>query len=141
MALTLKLPVAMRDEIIAHARQDAPRECCGIIIGPPGECRELLRVTNIYEGIDFYEVDGLELLNLSKLVDERDWQFTAIYHSHPVSQAYPSARDCEFAFYPDTVYLICSLQTPNQPVVRGFQIVDGQVNECRIEIINGSSEL
>ena len=136
MALTLKLPAAMRDEIVAHARKEAPRECCGVIIGPPGECLELRRMTNTYAGIDFYEVDGLELLNLSKLVDEREWQFTAIYHSHPVSQAFPSARDREFAFYPETIYLICSLQAPDTPVLRGFQIVDGIVNECQIEIVS-----
>lgn len=139
MALTLRLPAVMRDEIIAHARQDAPRECCGVIIGPTGDCRDLRRMTNTYEGIDFYEVDGLELLNLSKEVDDRGWEFVAIYHSHPVSQAYPSARDCEFAFYPDTVYLICSLEDPESPVLRGFLISDSGVNECPIQVVDIST--
>jgi proteasome lid subunit RPN8/RPN11 len=138
MDLILKLPHAMWEEIIQHAREDAPRECCGVIIGPPGECRELRRMTNTYEGIDFYEVDGRELLDLSKEVDQRDWGFTAIYHSHPVSQAYPSARDREFAFYPDTVYLICSLEIPDAPVIRGFFIDGDEAKECAISVVDSS---
>ncbi|HRA48003.1 MAG TPA: Mov34/MPN/PAD-1 family protein, partial [Thermomicrobiales bacterium] len=61
---TVVLPAHMQETIIAHARQEAPRECCGVIIGPPGEFAELHQMTNTYAGIDFYEVDGAELLAL-----------------------------------------------------------------------------
>jgi len=128
----LTLPPGMRDEIIAHARESAPRECCGVIVGPPGQPGELRRMTNTYEGIDFYEVDGRELLSLMKELDEKGWEFTAIYHSHPVSPAYPSSRDVEYAGYPDTAYIICSLENPNAPVVRAFAIVDAQITELAI---------
>jgi len=128
----LTLPAEMRDEIVAHARESAPRECCGVIVGLSGQPGELRRMTNTYEGIDFYEVDGRELLSLMKELDEKGWDFTAIYHSHPVSPAYPSPRDVEYAGYPDTAYIICSLENPDAPVVRAFAIVDAQITELPI---------
>ncbi|HQY29909.1 MAG TPA: M67 family metallopeptidase [Thermomicrobiales bacterium] len=133
---TVVLPAHMRETIIAHARHEAPRECCGVIIGPPGDLAELHQMTNTYAGTDFYEVDGAELLALMKESDQRGWEFTAIYHSHPVSVAFPSARDREYAFYPDAVYFICSLEDPETPVLRAFRIVDDSVTE--LAIVTGS---
>ena len=122
----------MREAIVEHARSEFPRECCGVIMGPPGELTELRKMTNIYEGIDFYDVDGVVLLALLKELDERGWELGAIYHSHPVSPARPSARDVEYAGYPDSAYIICSLEHPDSPVIRAFNIVDDQVTELTV---------
>jgi proteasome lid subunit RPN8/RPN11 len=119
----------MKDEIMTHARAEAPRECCGVIVGPPGEPQELRRLTNIYEGIDFYQPDPTELYRVYMDADARGWDIQVIYHSHPVSPAYPSPRDVEHAGWPDAVYVICSLQDPDQPVLRAFRIVDGKITE------------
>lgn len=135
MLNSISLPTEMRATIIAHARAEAPRECCGVIIGPPGELVELRKMTNIYEGIDFYDVDGGELLALLKELDERNWELGAIYHSHPVSPARPSARDIEYAGYPDTAYIICSLENPDQPDLRAFLMDLGTVTELEIAIV------
>lgn len=135
MLTTLALPAAMREEIIVHAREEKPRECCGVIIGPPGEAAELRRMTNTYAGDDFYDVDGGELLALLKELDERSWELLAIYHSHPVSPARPSPRDIEYAGYPDSAYIICSLEDDQNPVINAFTInLDGQVAELTIAI-------
>src|SRR5215212_8659813 len=105
---TLVLPEAMRAEIVAHARAEAPRECCGVIEGRDGSLTALHRLTNVYEGVDFYEPEAKELYRLLMDLDERGSDVAAIYHSHPVSVAYPSARDVEYAGWPDSVYIICS---------------------------------
>lgn len=123
----------MHDEIIAHARAEAPRECCGVIVGPAGEFRELHRLTNTYQGVDFYEPDAGELYRVFMAADARGWEIQVIYHSHPVSPAYPSSRDVEHAGWPDSVYVICSLAQPEAPVTRAFRIVDGQITEVAIE--------
>lgn len=128
----VRLPAEMRDEIIAHARSEAPRECCGIIGGVDGELRELYRLTNTYPGVDFYEPDPTELYERYRDLDSRGLEIAAIYHSHPVSQAYPSRRDVEHAGWPDSVYFICSLEHPEQPVLRAFRIVDEQITELEI---------
>ncbi len=132
---TLTLPRAMHDEIIAHARQDAPRECCGIIAAQQGALVELYRMRNIYEGVDFYEVDPMELYRLYHAFEETGRDVGVIYHSHPVSPPFPSARDIEHAGWIDPVYIICSLQNPAQPELRAFRIVEGTVSESTIELV------
>ncbi|MGH2533535.1 MAG: Mov34/MPN/PAD-1 family protein [Thermomicrobiales bacterium] len=122
----------MHDEIIAHARAETPRECCGVIVGPPGELRELHQLTNVYQGVDFYEPDAAELYRVFMDTDARGWEIQVIYHSHPVSPAYPSRRDVEHAGWPDSLYVICSLEQPEASVLRAFRIVDGQITDIAV---------
>jgi proteasome lid subunit RPN8/RPN11 len=134
-AVPVPLPSTMREQIFDHARREAPRECCGVIVGPIGELREFLELTNTYEGVDFYEPEPNQLFKVYREAEERGWEFTAIYHSHPVSVAYPSQRDVEHAGWPDSVYIICSLEKPESPYLRAFRIVDGEIAEQEITLI------
>ena len=68
-----------------------------------------------------YEVDPSALLVQFAWEDEGD-TLAAIYHSHPASPAYPSASDAYNAHYPESVYLICSLQDDDHPVLNGFYL-------------------
>jgi proteasome lid subunit RPN8/RPN11 len=129
---TFVLPTSMRDEIIEHARVEAPLECCGIIATQGGELVELYRMRNIYEGVDFYEVDPMDLYRLYQAFEETGRDVGVIYHSHPVSPPYPSARDIEHAGWIDPVYVICSLQDAKQPELRAYRILDGTVTELEI---------
>ena len=123
----------MRQAIVGHARQDAPRECCGIIAGREGAPVRLYPTRNIAEGNALYEIDPAQLIELEfREMPARGTELVAIYHSHPVSPAYPSATDISLAFWPDAIYVICSLADPEQPVVRGFRIRDGAVSEVRL---------
>src|SRR5215213_1071400 len=123
------LPAAMREEIVTHAIAESPRECCGVILGRDGELIELRRLTNTFPGNDFYEPDAGELYRLLVETDQSGTEIAAIYHSHPVSRAYPSQRDVEYAGWPESVYLICSLERPSSPVIRAYRIVDGEITE------------
>jgi proteasome lid subunit RPN8/RPN11 len=135
MTLPLRLSLSMHDQIIDHARRESPRECCGVIVGPSGEFRELHELTNIYEGVDFYEPEPNELFRIYREADDRGWEFSAIYHSHPVSIAYPSKRDVEYAGWPDSVYIICSLEDLELPYLRAFNIVNEEIIEREIVLI------
>jgi len=127
------LPQEMRDEIIAHAKRDAPRECCGIIAGRDGAPTRLHETRNIAEGNRFYEIDPRQLIDLEfRLLPEQDSEIVAIYHSHPESPAFPSATDVRLAFWPDAIYVICSLADGDRPEVRGFRIRDGEVSEVTL---------
>ena len=46
---SLKIPRQFVDEMIAHAQQDDPNECCGILIGENGAVISTRRVTNIVD--------------------------------------------------------------------------------------------
>jgi proteasome lid subunit RPN8/RPN11 len=123
----------MRQAIVDHARRDAPRECCGIIAGRNGLPVRLYSTRNIAEGNALYEIDPAELIELEfHTMPAAKTELVAIYHSHPVSPAYPSATDIALAFWPDAIYVICSLAAPEQPVVRGFRIRDGEVAEVNL---------
>ncbi len=126
------LPEPMRQEIIEHSRAESPRECCGLIGGRNGVLTDLYRMTNTYEGIDFYRIDDMDLYRLYTDLDSRGEEIAVIYHSHPVSVAYPSARDVEFAAWSDPVYIICSLENPDTPVLRAFHIIDETITELDI---------
>ncbi|HEU5431342.1 MAG TPA: Mov34/MPN/PAD-1 family protein, partial [Thermomicrobiales bacterium] len=58
------LPREMRDQIVAHARRDAPRECCGVIGGRDGRVETLYPLTNLDQGTDFYCIDDAELFQV-----------------------------------------------------------------------------
>jgi proteasome lid subunit RPN8/RPN11 len=134
MTSRIQFPASMWDQIVDHARREEPRECCGVIVGPAGEFRELHEMTNTYEGVDFYEPEPNQLFQVYREADARGWEFSAIYHSHPVSVAYPSQRDVEHAGWPDSIYIICSLEKPEAPYLRAFKIVDGEIAELKIEL-------
>lgn len=121
-AAAVRLSRRLYDEIVAHARAGKPEEVCGIVRGRGLEALEIIRARNIAdERIENYTVDPQTLLRQFEFEDAGD-EMLAIYHSHPVSVAYPSATDAWNANYPDSVYLICSLEFDDAPVLRGFRM-------------------
>jgi len=123
----------MRAAIVDHALRDAPRECCGIIAGRDGLPMQLYQTRNVADGNRFYEIDPAQLIDLEfRELPEQRTEIVAIYHSHPESQAYPSATDVELAFWPDAVFLICSLVDRDRPEIRGFRIRNGAIDEVTL---------
>jgi proteasome lid subunit RPN8/RPN11 len=119
----------LRDEIIAHAQIGYPDEVCGIIAGKSGVSVALYQGQNVSPTRQTaYELDA-ETLARQIEFEEQGLTLAAIYHSHPAGPETPSPTDVARAFYPDSIYIICSLAEPNRPSVRGFRIVDGQVRE------------
>ncbi len=129
---TFSLPPGMRAEIIAHARAGCPEEVCGIIAGTAEEGAMLYRGRNTSAAPAVaYELDD-ETLAKQIEFEDAGLAMAAIYHSHPRGPQTPSSTDVERAFYPDSVYLICSVADPDRPTVRGFRIADGQVSEVTL---------
>jgi [CysO sulfur-carrier protein]-S-L-cysteine hydrolase len=116
------VPQAVLDEIIAHARAGKPEEVCGIVRGVGLVAHAAIRGRNIAtERIENYEVDPQTLL-LQFAFEDAGEAMMGIYHSHPVSVAYPSATDAWNAHYPECIYFICSLEFDEAPVVRAFRM-------------------
>jgi proteasome lid subunit RPN8/RPN11 len=125
----LTLPQKFIDEMIAHAREEAPNECCGIIAGQYGRAVKLFRARNAEVSPYRYNVDPQDLFGMHRECAEKGWEFLAIYHSHTGSEAYPSPTDIRLAYWPEAYYLIVSLKDPENPEVRAFRIIDGAVSE------------
>jgi len=125
----LTLPAGIVYDMIAHAREEAPNECCGIIAGMDGAATKLFRAHNSEASPYRYSVDPKDLFRIYRECEENDWNFLAIYHSHTASEAYPSPTDVRLAFWPEAYYVLVSLQDAGNPVVRAFRILDGTVTE------------
>jgi proteasome lid subunit RPN8/RPN11 len=125
----------MIDEIIDHAREEAPNECCGIITGSDGTPRRLYRAHNAFESPLRYEIESKDLIRIYNESQESGEEFLVIYHSHTSTAAEPSQTDINTARYPESVYLIVSLQDSDNPVVRGFWIRDGKVEEAQLDVV------
>lgn len=124
------------DNMIAHARREAPIECCGVLGGRDGRVLKLYQATNAEHSRYCYNIEPQELFRINRECEENGWQFLAIYHSHPDSAAYPSPTDVHLAaLWPESLYFIVSLLSPENPEVRAFRIRNGEVTEEKIEIV------
>src|SRR5688500_10213715 len=81
-----------------------------------------------------YEIDGMEQYKIQNAIEDAGLELGAIYHSHTRSDPLPSQTDINLAFYPEALYVIVGLKA-DQPDVRAWRIVDGQVTYERPEVI------
>lgn len=122
------------EEMVAHAREDAPNECCGMVGGRDGAAASVYRSTNAEASPLRYSIDAREQFDLMRRIDEAGEELVAIYHSHTRSAAHPSQTDVNLAGWPDAVYLIVSLQDGSAPEVRGFWIREGEISDAELSI-------
>ena len=137
--MTLPLPQPFIDEMIAHAQEDSPNECCGIIAGEDGRAVKVFRAKNSEASPYRYNVDPKDLFRIFRECDDNGWGFLAIYHSHTASEAYPSPTDVRMASE-DVPYIIVSFaQEPAS--IRAFRIVkenwtdeEGEIREIPVVV-------
>lgn len=128
------------DEMVAHAREDVPNECCGIVAGEQGHVLKVYRMTNVEASPFRFSMDPREVAQVDQEAGENGWDLMAIYHSHTRSEAFPSDTDIRIAggtseLWPDVRYILVSLLVQNNPQVRLFRIDGGVVTEEALEII------
>ncbi|HST46620.1 Mov34/MPN/PAD-1 family protein [Jatrophihabitans sp.] len=133
----LRLPAAIHDAIIAHARRDHPNEACGVVAGPAGSDRpeRLVEMTNAAGSPTFYQFDSREQLKLWQAMDDADEEPVVIYHSHTATEAYPSRTDINLAQEPNAHYVLVSTADPDSTEFRSYRIVGGQVSEEPVELV------
>ncbi len=110
---TVNIPQDILAEVYRHAREEFPNECCGWLIGArDGDvATRVRRATNAYQPTnhptapdrtarDAYVIDGADLLELNRSLDDVDEIPRVIYHSHPNGRAYFSPTDRKVATDP-----------------------------------------
>jgi proteasome lid subunit RPN8/RPN11 len=127
----LRLPRSLFDDIVDHARAEAPNECCGMIASVDGRAVAVHRVRNSAASPLRYEMDGMEQYRVQTAIEDAGHQLGAIYHSHTRSDPYPSQTDINLAFYPESLYVIVGVKG-SEPDVRAWTILDGQVGEAEL---------
>jgi proteasome lid subunit RPN8/RPN11 len=87
-------------QMVAHARETYPNECCGAMLGSTGNektVRIALPLQNAFEGAQAarYELRPEDLRAADKAARERHMDLIGIYHSHPDCDAYFSRTDLQ----------------------------------------------
>lgn len=129
----MKFTQSQIDEMVAHARDDVPNECCGVVGSKDGVAQQVHRAVNAAASPLRYEIDSADFLRIYNLIDDADQEVGAIYHSHTRSAAYPSQTDINLALWPEALYIIVSLAA-EEADVKAFAIVDRKVEEVALEI-------
>ena len=88
-------------QMVAHARQTYPNECCGAMLGSTDGDEKIVRVAlvlqNAFKGAQAarYELRPEDLLAADKAARDRNMDLIGIYHSHPDCDAYFSKTDLQ----------------------------------------------
>ena len=129
------IAAALLEQVVAHARLEAPNECCGLVALEAGRAVAVHELENLAASPLRFEVDGAKLAPLLFEIEEAGQQ-AAIYHSHTHSEPYPSQTDVNFArWWPGCEWLIIGLENDGQPLARSFMIsADGVIEELAVEI-------
>jgi proteasome lid subunit RPN8/RPN11 len=134
-AAAMKISQDLIDEMVAHAREDLPNECCGMVGGRDGEATAVIRVANAAASPLRYEMDPQEQFNALKAIEDDGGELLGIYHSHTKSAAYPSQTDVNQAVaWPDQIYLIVSLADHDAPDVKAFLLKDLKIDDVALDV-------
>jgi proteasome lid subunit RPN8/RPN11 len=124
----------MYDDIVAHAREKAPEECCGIVASNDGDAARVYRTTNIEASPLRFVIAPDEVYRVWKEITDADLDIGAIYHSHTRSEPRPSQTDINFAKdWPGVLWIIVGL-ADGDPDVRTFEIRDGEVFKAELDV-------
>jgi proteasome lid subunit RPN8/RPN11 len=127
----------MVDDVVAHARRDHPDECCGVIAGKDGVATRVVPMLNAERSPTGFVFDPQEQLRVWRSLDDADEDLLVVYHSHTMTEAYPSRTDVRWsANTPGTSWLLVSTREPDAEEVRSFRIDDGVVAEEELVVID-----
>jgi len=131
----MKISQQLIDEMVAHAREDVPNECCGMIGGRDGVAERVVRVKNAAASPLRYEMDPQGQFDALKAIEADGGELLGIYHSHTKSAAYPSQTDVnQGQNWPEQAYVIISLADPGAPDVKAFWLKDLTIADAELEV-------
>jgi len=125
----LQLAPAVHQRLVAHCLDGLPLEACGLLGGDPatGWATECYPVENVAGSARIYTVDPKGHLRADRDAEAKGLELIGVFHSHTHTDAYPSPTDVTQAPDPGWHYVLVSLR--DEPVVRSYRIVDGNITE------------
>lgn len=122
------------EEMIAHARDEAPNECCGMVGSSDGRALAVYRAVNAEASPLRFRIDPEEQLSLHTKIEDAGLELGAIYHSHTRTEPRPSQTDINFAkLWPGVVWIIVGL-AGSEVDVRAWRIDGGQVSAAELAV-------
>ena len=121
--MSIGIPVDVVRDMLAHAREEAPRECCGLLVGKGESVARSVRARNLDATATRYLIDPEDHFAAIRAARVEGLEVVGAYHSHPSSAPVPSPTDvAEANNGSDFLYVIVSLLNED---VRAYRIDAG----------------
>ena len=132
----VRIPKAIFQEMVGHAKREWPLECCGILGGKDKTIQKSFELQNTEKSPVLYSMSPREQMKVFEEMEKESMKMVAIYHSHPHTIPFPSETDVKLTFYPDVSSIIISLKEEENPMVKAFQIGKEAIYVEEIEVIS-----
>ena len=128
----MRIAQDLYQDVVEHAREEAPNECCGLIAVSDDAAVEVYRATNVEASPLRFMIDGKDLLKTMDI--EARGLDLVIYHSHTRTAPEPSQTDITYAAnWPQAQWLIVGLKD-RVADVRLWRIERGQAAEAELAV-------
>lgn len=128
----MKIAAGVLAAIQTHAREAAPEECCGLLLGTSEAISHALRAHNrAADPRRRYEIDPQDHFAAIRQGRAQGLDVVGAYHSHPRSSAVPSETDQAQAFE-DFVFLIAGGQEGRPFAIRAWRLSSGNFAEVAL---------
>ena len=119
------------DRIVAHAVEDLPNECCGLLIGNAEIVEDVARARNVKRSRTKFQVEPADHFAAIRRARASGLEIVGAYHSHPSGPSGPSEIDRARLTDPAMFHVIVSLAHGTR-TVRAFRIADGNFSPLEL---------
>jgi proteasome lid subunit RPN8/RPN11 len=128
----MKIPQNIIDQLIAQARQDAPNETCGYLLGREDVVTENYWMENVDHSPEHLSFAPKDQFAAFRYARSKGLCILANWHSHPASPSRPSQEDLRLANDPAIRYAILSLHEGIH--LNSFRILNGRVADKEVHL-------
>jgi len=127
----MKIRQAVLDRIVAHAVEDLPDECCGLLIGTHEIVEDASRARNAKRSRTKFQVEPADHFAAIRRARGAGLEIIGAYHSHPTGPSGPSETDRLRLTDPSMFHVIVSLAHGTR-TVRAFRLADGNFSPLEL---------
>jgi proteasome lid subunit RPN8/RPN11 len=125
----MRIAAGVRAAVEAHARDAAPDECCGLLLGTPDAITHTVRAHNrAPDPRRRYEIDPQDHFDAIRQARASGLDVLGAYHSHPHSEPVPSDTDLAQAFE-DFLFMIAGRSEDRRFTIRAWRLRSGNFAE------------
>ena len=139
MTVAIRLKREHIDAMVAHALEDAPIECCGLLAAKDGVVAAVRRAKNKEASPYRFSIDPLETRKHEQAIDDAGMELAGFYHSHTGSHAVPSPTDSRMMrpfFGPPFVHFVIGVADREKPEVRVWHIDGSERVERTFQVVD-----
>jgi proteasome lid subunit RPN8/RPN11 len=130
----MRITPDLYEQMVAHARDESPNECCGMVATRGDAVVKVYRTTNVEASPFRFVIDGAEQLRVYNEIESAELDLGAIYHSHTRTEPRPSQTDINFSqAWPGVLWIIVGL-AGDDVEVKTWRIDDGDVTEAELVV-------